>query len=146
MTETNVAVAEHPKPILPLQERLVQALEELVTRAEEAAKNEYKTIKLSELKIARSLIKEARKPPKKKKPPSRNDRWSSAASDAMNALEELRGVQEEFEEWQGNLPENLQNSALGEKLQAVCDLDISSALDTATEAEGMDLPLGFGRD
>jgi hypothetical protein len=31
-------------------------------------------------------------------------------------------------------------------LVAVCDLDIASALGTAEEAEGLDLPLGFGRD
>jgi|HubBroStandDraft_6_1064221.scaffolds.fasta_scaffold614135_3 hypothetical protein len=104
-----------------------------------------------------------------KKPASRSTRWAEAvgaARDALSAideayanlesaLEDLRGVKEEYEEWQGNLPENLAGSALGEKLQAVVDLDIpddsrevsyselESALD---EAEGIDLPLGFGRD
>ncbi len=33
-----------------------------------------------------------------------------------------------------------------EKLQAVTDLDIESAVDLANEADGVELPLGFGRD
>jgi hypothetical protein len=62
------------------------------------------------------------------------------------ALTTLQEAQQEFSDWKDNLPENLQYSALGEKLEAVCDLDIEGALDTASEAEGIDLPLGFGRD
>lgn len=84
--------------------------------------------------------------PKRKRPPSRATRWADAASRAVSALEELQEIQSEFEDWKGNLPENLASSPLGEKLDAVCDLDISSALDTAQEAESADLPLGFGRD
>lgn len=82
----------------------------------------------------------------KKRPPSRAQRWGDAASRAVAALTELQEMQEEFSDWQDNLPENLANSALGEKLTAVVDLDISSALSTAEECEGADLPLGFGRD
>lgn len=81
-----------------------------------------------------------------KKPTSRPARWADAASRAVQALEELDELRMEYEQWRDGLPENLQNSALGEKLNAVADMDIQSALDVAQEAEGMDLPLGFGRD
>jgi len=77
---------------------------------------------------------------------SRATRWSDAAARAVAALEELNNIRDEFEAWRDNLPENLQGSALGEKLEAVCDLDIAGALDTANDAESIDLPLGFGRD
>jgi len=72
------------------------------------------------------------KKPKKERSKSRSQRWSDAASAASAALEELIEVQQE--------------SALGEKLDAVCDIDLQSALDTVQEAESADLPLGFGRD
>lgn len=84
--------------------------------------------------------------PKKVKPKSRSARWGDAASAAVAALEELQEIKGEFEEWRDNLPENLQQSTIGEKLEFVCDLDIDSALETVQEAENADLPLGFGRD
>jgi len=84
--------------------------------------------------------------PRKVKPKSRTQRWSEAASAAVSALEELQSIQEEFTEWKDNLPENLQQSALGEKLETVCDLDIEGALSTVQDADSADLPLGFGRD
>jgi hypothetical protein len=83
---------------------------------------------------------------RKNKAPSRAARWADAASRAVAALEELKGMQEEFESWKDNLPENLSGSALGEKLEAVCGIDLDGAVDAANEAEGADLPLGFGRD
>ena len=110
-------------------------------------------------------------PPKPPKPKSRNNRWFDAVADAVNAIteleaacdkleaavEEVRSVQEEYEEWKDSLPENLQSSAVAEKLETVCDLDIGDAasgvrgaIDEASriigEAESADLPLGFGRD
>lgn len=81
-----------------------------------------------------------------KRPSSRPERWAdatSAALEALNDLEELRG---EYEEWQGNLPDNLQGSNLNDKLQEVVDLDISGAIETVEAAEGVDLPRGFGKD
>jgi hypothetical protein len=111
------------------------------------------------------------KPPKKVKPKSRAKRWAEASSNALfaleqlsghvadleNALSELRGVQEEYEEWKDNLPENLASSALGEKLEEVCNLEIEDAAQsirdaidevtsTIENADGVDLPQGFGRD
>ncbi len=77
---------------------------------------------------------------------SRADRWAEAATRAVAALEELRELQEEYEAWRDNLPENLSGSALAEKLETLCDLDIEGALDIAQEAESADLPLGWGKD
>jgi hypothetical protein len=77
---------------------------------------------------------------------SRPKRWQEAVSAALDALNQLKEVQDEYENWRDGLPENLQSSALGEKLEAVCDLDIQGAIDTVSEAESVDLPQGFGRD
>jgi hypothetical protein len=81
-----------------------------------------------------------------KKSQSRSSRWAEAASAASAALSELQDIQSEYQDWLDNLPENLQSSALGEKLQAVCDIDIESAAEAVDEADGADLPMGFGRD
>jgi hypothetical protein len=56
----------------------------------------------------------------------------------MDAVETLRELQEEYQEWLDNLPESLQSTALAEKLDEVCSLDLDQ-LD-------VDLPRGFGRD
>lgn len=77
---------------------------------------------------------------------SRPERWREAAGAVFSSLEELRAIQEEYQEWLDMLPENLQNSTLAKKLQTVCDLAIEDALNTASEAESADLPQGFGRD
>lgn len=53
-------------------------------------------------------------------------------------LEELRQLQDEYQDWLDNLPQNLEGSALHEKLEAICELYIDE-LD-------VELPLGFGRD
>ena len=62
---------------------------------------------------------------------ARPQRW-------REAIDTLRALQEEYQEWLDNLPENLQGSPLAEKLEAVCALDLD-------ELE-VELPLGFGRD
>ena len=103
------------------------------------------------------------------KPKSRPARWSAALADALeilsemeemrarleSAIEDVKEVQSEFQEWRDNLPESLTASPLGEKLDAVTELDLGvldSALDfdavrsALEEAESADLPLGFGRD
>lgn len=84
--------------------------------------------------------------PTKPKQQSRADRWSDAINDAQTGLNELISLQEEYQEWRDNLPENLQSSATGEKLQEIIDLDIQSVLDSIDEFDGVDLPAGFGRD
>lgn len=97
----------------------------------------------------------------KKKKLSRVDRWMSAATNARSALEDareyleaLKEVHEEYVEWRDNLPDNLQYSALGEKLDAVADgIDVEGAFEgveeaigVCEEAESTDMPMGFGRD
>lgn len=113
-------------------------------------------------------------PPKRKRPPrppSRPKRWATAASEAAEALStiegsldaldtalaELRSIQEEFESWKDNMSENLASSPTGDKLEAVCELEIDTAADGIREAieavrevidsaEGLDLPRGYGKD
>jgi len=62
---------------------------------------------------------------------SRPQRWA-------DAVETLRELQEAYQDWLYNLPDSLQTSALAEKLEAVCALNIDE-LD-------VELPLGYGRD
>ena len=59
-------------------------------------------------------------------------RWSDAA-------QELADLQAEYQAWLDSLPENLQGSAVAERLEAICNLDI----DFLQEVEP---PRGFGRD
>ena len=77
---------------------------------------------------------------------SRVVRWQEAAGRAEDGLSELVEIQQEYQDWRDNLPENLESSNVASKLDEVCDLDLESALETAQEAGGIDLPLGFGRD
>lgn len=106
-----------------------------------------------------------------KRQPSRPKRWADAvasareafdavkekADDLATALGELHEVQGEYQEWRDNLPEGLDSTALAEKLDAVIELDIEGVTDDPLDswgtveevidnAEGIDLPLGFGRD
>ncbi len=55
------------------------------------------------------------------------------------AVATLAELQEHYEEWWGKLPESLQQTALGEKLQAIGELDLDSL-------QAVEPPLGFGRD
>lgn len=80
------------------------------------------------------------------KPLSRAKRWADAAARAISATEELVSIQEAFQEWMDGLPENLQQSPVAEKLDAVTGIDLASAMDALEEAGNADLPLGFGRD
>jgi hypothetical protein len=79
-------------------------------------------------------------------PSSRASDWANAAADAQDALDRLIELQSQFEDWRSNLPDNLQDRPTAEKLDAVCDLDLQSALDAVNEAAGVELPMGFGRD
>ena len=54
----------------------------------------------------------------------------------MRTLHEL---QDEYQAWLDNLPENLQESALAHKLEAICGLDLA-------ELESVEPPRGYGRD
>ena len=70
-----------------------------------------------------------RRPPQRQ---SRPRRWAAA-------VRTLCELQDEYQEWLDNLPDGLQDTALGEKLEAICALDLS-------ELESVELPRGFGRD
>ena len=78
---------------------------------------------------------------------SRAARWAQACEEIRNGLAALQEIKEEYEDWRGNLPENLDQSPVAEKLDEVIDAsgfdEIESAVD---ELESLDLPLGFGRD
>lgn len=67
------------------------------------------------------------------------ERRESCPQRWQRAVHELLALQEEYQEWLENLPENLEGTALAEKLAAVCELDLE-------EIAEIDLPLGFGRD
>jgi len=63
---------------------------------------------------------------------SRARRW-------RDAVAELVELQDQYAAWLGTLPDNLQDSATGDALQAICDLDL-------TELLAIEPPRGFGRD
>jgi len=63
---------------------------------------------------------------------SRARRWH-------DTVVELTALQAQYVAWRDALPANLQDSALADALQAICDLDL-------TELQAIDPPLGFGRD
>ena len=93
---------------------------------------------------------------KRQRPKSRPARWAAtlerartAFNDLHDAMSELGDLKDEYQEWRDNLPENMESGATAEKLDEICNLDfdildeVESLLD---EAEGADLPRGFGRD
>ena len=51
----------------------------------------------------------------------------------------LTALQAEYLAWLDALPDNLQDSALAEALQAICDIDL-------TDLQAINPPRGFGRD
>ena len=63
---------------------------------------------------------------------SRARRWH----DTIAVLVDL---QAEYAAWLEGLPKNLQDSAIAEALQAICDLDLG-------ELQAIEPPRGFGRD
>ena len=77
---------------------------------------------------------------------SRPARWSDAASNANTALAEMQEMQSEYQDWLDTLPDNLRESTVAEKLEIITEIDFDSAIETVSEAEDADLPLGFGRD
>ena len=63
---------------------------------------------------------------------SRAQRWRDAVS-------ELTTLQGQYAAWLEALPENLEDSATAEALQAICNLDL-------TDLQAIVPPRGFGRD
>jgi hypothetical protein len=122
--------------------------EEIIERAESGEVITFPEIKQAVRKARKNKVTEKSAEPirERQKPQSRVKRWVEAAETALSALADLEALQAEFTEWRDNLPENLRNSAIAEKLEAVCDLDLRSAVAIAEEAENIDLPIGIGRD
>jgi hypothetical protein len=63
---------------------------------------------------------------------SRPERWRAA-------VKELRQLQDEYQEWLENLPENLQDSEVADRLREICEVELDGL-------EIDQLPQGFGRD
>jgi len=78
---------------------------------------------------ANAPVNRARRPADQR---SRVRRWHDAVA-------ELITLQAQYAVWLEALPINLQDSALADALQAICDLDL-------TELESVAPPRGFGRD
>ena len=57
----------------------------------------------------------------------------------QDAVRTLLDLQDEYQAWLDNLPDNLRESALALKLQAICALDLA-------ELDSVEPPRGFGRD
>ena len=57
------------------------------------------------------------------------------------ALEALNEIRAEYEEWKDNLPDAIAEAggAMVEKLEAVADLDIDSAVGSVEEVESMEV-------
>ena len=83
----------------------------------------------------------------------------AAKGEVESAFEALRDLQSEYEDWQSGLAEVSQGTAMADKLDMVVALDLEPDLDgldvnidlseiesALDEAEGADLPLGFGKD
>ena len=70
---------------------------------------------------------------------SRAQRWRDAPGLRRGRLAELVTLQSEYVQWFEALPENLQENATGEALQAIVDLDLDELIAIVP-------PRGFGRD
>jgi len=78
---------------------------------------------------------------------SRPQRWQNAINLINSGFSELQSLKEEYTDWKDNLPENLQSSALYEKLEAIADgQEIDDLEQIISDIEGLELPKGFGRD
>ena len=76
---------------------------------------------------------------------SRPQQWQKAIDDARSAFEELESLRQAYEEIGENAPENLRDSPFAQKCEEIAQLDFS-APDVLDDAEGVDLPRGFGKD
>ena len=63
---------------------------------------------------------------------SRPERW-------RDAVQTLVDLQAEYQGWLDGLPDNLQESAVAERLTAICEYDFG-------DLEALEPPRGFGRD
>jgi anti-sigma28 factor (negative regulator of flagellin synthesis) len=101
-----------------------------------------------DVKIAKAEVTALKRKLAGKLPPneSRAAAWSRLASEAASNIEELISYQGEFEEARDAQPDSLQDGPFAQKCEAVCKIDLATALEYLQETENADLPLGFGRD
>lgn len=64
---------------------------------------------------------------------------SSRAHRWQEAVDTLRTLKDEYEQWLENMPENLQDSTTADMLREICELPLD-------ELEAVEHPQGFGRD
>lgn len=78
-----------------------------------------------------------------------------AKQEVVDALDALRDMAQEFGEPYDNMSEGLQQTPFGQKCEAMQNLDLDGAdvddeldelVSKIDEAEGAEIPLGFGRD
>ena len=96
--------------------------EKAMTNAERQAR--YRATRVADAPMIRSHRPADRR--------SRVKRWHDAVA-------QLTELQQQYGDWLEALPANLQEGALAEALQAICDLDLS-------DLQAVEPPRGFGRD
>ena len=80
------------------------------------------------------------------KQPTRPERWVEALDMAQQGMSNLLELQNEYQEWQDNMPDSLDFETIGERLEAVASLDLKLVGTILLKAGELKLPLGFGRD
>lgn len=83
-----------------------------------------------------------------------HEQMTDKLGEVMDEVQELRELQDEYEQWRDSLPENLEDSPTAERLTEVIELELDPADpedldeidDMLQQAEGVELPRGFGRD
>jgi hypothetical protein len=71
--------------------------------------------------------------------PAKHQRVSPRPQRWVAAVAALVALQDEYRAWLDNLPENLHEARLADKLQAIAELDLD-------ELQAIDPPRGYGRD
>jgi len=86
---------------------------------------------------------EDNQPPGDKQPAKRkkqNTAWYDACSKAEDAITDMIAMQQEYQNEFDEMSERQQESAKGEKLLALCELQLESALEIIQEAAGLEAP------
>jgi len=101
-----------------------------------------------DVKIAKAEVATLKRKLAGKLPPreSRAAAWARVAGEAVANVEELINYQQECEEAKEGQPDGLQDGPFAQKCEEICGIDLQGALDALLEAEGAEVPLGFGRD
>tara|TARA_R100001086_G_scaffold159971_1_gene85901 strand:+ start:195 stop:479 length:285 start_codon:yes stop_codon:yes gene_type:complete len=81
---------------------------------------------------------------------TKQQEWGNYCDQAIRAIDELIMMQGDFQGWLDTVPDNLQAGATFDRLEQVCEFDLSGAVDMLMEAIDVELPRGyrlaFGRD